>query len=190
MGTWRLGGSFVPDYSGDQMAIESLRAGIGLGLTMIDTAEGYAAGHSEELVGEAVKGMRESVFIATKVSRAHLSYDGVLRAAEASLKRLNTSYIDLYQVHWPNPSIPIKETMSAMERLVDEGKIRFIGVSNFSVELLAEAQEYLTKYRIASNQVEYNILDKHIEKDLLPLAEKESITIIAYSPLAVGAVPD
>ena len=186
MGTWKLGGSFASDYSHDQQAIESLKAGIELGLILIDTAELYGTGHSEELVGEAVKRVRDKVFIATKVSPQHLTYDGVLRAAEASLTRLQTNYIDLYQVHWPNSSIPIRETMRAMERLVDEGKVRFIGVSNFSVELLRQAQEYLSKYQIVSNQVEYNLLNRRIEKDLLPFAEKEHITVIAYSPFAVG----
>jgi len=185
MGTWKLGGGYTPDYGSDQKAITSFKAGIELGLTLIDTAEMYGAGHSEELVGKAVKGAREKVFIATKVSRQHLSYDGVLKAAERSLKCLDTDYIDLYQVHAPNPSVPIKETMRAMEHLVYEGKVRFIGVSNFSVQQLRQAQECL-KYEIVSNQVEYNLLDRGIEKDLLPFAEKEGITIIAYSPLATG----
>lgn len=186
MGTWKLGGCYMPDYSDDEKAIKSLKVGIELGLTLIDTAEMYGAGHSEELVGEAVKGIREKVFIATKVLPEHLSYEGVLNAAERSLKRLNTNYVDLYQVHAPNPDIPISETMRAMERLVDQGKIRFIGVSNFSVELLTEAQQCLSKYQIVSNQVEYSLLDRRIERDLLPFAEREGIAIIAYSPFATG----
>ncbi len=186
MGTWKLGGSYTPDFSDDQKAIESLKAGIKLGLTLIDTAEMYGAGHSEELVGKAIKGLREKIFIATKVSPEHLSYDGVLKASERSLKHLDTDYIDLYQVHAPSPSIPIKETMRAMEHLVDESKIRFIGVSNFSVKWLREAQHSLSKYQIVSNQVEYNLLNRGIQKDLLPFAEKENMAIIAYSPLATG----
>ena len=186
MGTWQIGGSYSPDYSHDQKAIESLKAGIELGLTLIDTAEMYGAGHSEELVGKAVKRVREKVFVASKVLPEHLSYDAVLNAAQRSLKYLDTSYIDLYQVHAPNPSIPIKETMRAMEHLVDEGMVRFIGVSNFSVKLLIEAQECLSKYRIVSNQVEYNLVYRGTERDLLPFAETEQITIIAYSPFATG----
>jgi len=186
MGTWKLGGLYTPDYRHDQEAIKSLKAGIELGLTLIDTAEMYGACHSEELVAKAVKGVRQNVFIATKVLPEHLSYEGVLRAAERSLKRLDTDYIDLYQIHAPNPDIPIAETMRAMENLANEGKIRFIGVSNFSVELLRQAQECLSKYQIVSNQVEYNLLDRRIEKHLLPFAEREHITIIAYSPFATG----
>lgn len=166
MGTWKLGGLYTPDYRDDEKAIESLKAGIELGLSLIDTAEMYGAGHTEELVGKAVQGVRERVFIATKVLPEHLSYDEVLRAAERSLKRLDTDYIDLYQIHAPNPNIPIIETMRAMETLADKGKIRFIGVSNFSLELLKQAQECLSKYQIVSNQVEYNLLDKRIERDL------------------------
>jgi diketogulonate reductase-like aldo/keto reductase len=113
----------------------------------------------------------------------------VLKSCEASLKRLETSNIDLYQVHWPNPHIPIAETMKAMERLVEEGKVRHIGVSNFSVAQTREAQEALSKSSLASNQVEYSLLDRSIEEDLLPHAEKEHITIIAYSPIARGQIP-
>ncbi len=188
MGTWKLGGSYTPDYNDDQEAIESLKGGIELGLTLIDTAEMYGGGHSEELVGKAIKGMREKVFIVSKVLPKHLSYDGVLRAAERSLTHLGTNYIDLYKVHTPNPNIPVKETMRAMEHLVDESSIRFIGVSNFSVNSLREAQESLSKYQIVSNQVEYNLLNRSIEKDLLPFAEKERITIMAYSPFATGHI--
>ncbi len=186
MGTWKLGGLHTPDYRRDQEAIESLQAGIELGLTLIDTAEMYGAGHSEELVAKAVKGVREKVFIATKVSPEHLSYEGVIKAAERSLKRLDTDYIDLYQIHIPNPAIPIAETMRAMENLADKGKIRFIGVSNFSVELLRQAQECLSKHQIVSNQVVYNLLNRRIEKHLLPFAEREHVTIMAYSPFATG----
>ena len=186
MGTWQIGGSYSPDYSDDQKAIESLKTGIELGLTLIDTAEMYGAGHSEELVGKAVKGKREKVFIASKVLPEHLSYDAVLIAAQRSLRHLDSDYIDLYQVHAPNLGIPIKETMKAMEHLVEEGLIRFIGVSNFSAKLLREAQECLSKYQIVSNQVEYNLLYRGIERDLLPFAERESITIIAYSPFSIG----
>ncbi len=186
MGTWKLGGLYVPDYKDDREAIKALKAGIELGLTLIDTAEMYGAGHCEELVGKAVKGVREKVFIATKVSPEHLSYDGVLRAGERSLKRLDTDYIDLYQIHAPNSDIPIAETVRAMEHLVDQGKIRFIGVSNFSLGLLRQAQECLSRYRVVSNQVEYNLLDRSIERELLPYAEREGITVIAYSPFGTG----
>jgi diketogulonate reductase-like aldo/keto reductase len=110
--------------------VEPLRRGIELGAFLIDTAEVYG---TEDVVGQAVKGIRDKVFIASKVSGSHLRHDDVLHAAEASLRKLNESCIDLYQVHWPNSSVPIKETMRAMEALVDRGQVKYIGVSNFSM---------------------------------------------------------
>src|SRR5919106_4216617 len=109
--------------------VEPLRHGLALGASLIDTAEIYG---TEEIVGRAIQDRREQVFLATKVSGSHLRHDDVLRAAEASLQRLHIDVIDLYQIHWPNQSVPLKETMRAMESLVDSGHIRYIGVSNFS----------------------------------------------------------
>jgi diketogulonate reductase-like aldo/keto reductase len=190
LGTWGMGGFSSKHFGGDDEAVKALRLGLQLGMRFIDTAEMYGRGHSEEVVGKAIEPNRESVFIATKVSGENLSYDRVLGACESSLKRLRTSYADLYQVHWPNPSIPISETMKAMERLVTEGKVRHVGVSNFSVQQTREAQTALSKTDLAANQVEYNLLDRSIEEDLLPFAEKEHITIIAYSPVARGQIPE
>lgn len=175
----------------DDRDIKALKLGIELGMTFIDTAEGYGAGHSEELVGKAVKGMRNKVFISTKFSPEHSSYNNVLRAAEGSLKRLKTDYIDLYHVHWPNPSVSIEETMQAMEKLVSQGKIRYIGVSNFSLAQLKEAQRALSQNSIFSIQMEYNLFDHFIEDEILPYCEKEQIITIAYSPLDQGRIaPD
>jgi diketogulonate reductase-like aldo/keto reductase len=188
LGTYGIGGYMHSDYSKDKEAIELIRYAIEIGLNFIDTAEMYGSGHTEELIGEAIMGLREKVFIATKVSPSHFSYEEVIKACERSLKRLKTTYIDLYQLHWPNPSISIKETMKAMEYLVDKGKIRYIGISNFSVEETKEAMEALSKYEIVSNQVEYSILERSVEKDLIPYCEREKISIIAYSPLARGAI--
>jgi diketogulonate reductase-like aldo/keto reductase len=186
LGTWGIGGFSYPDYSNDELAIEIIRFAVEIGMNFIDTAEMYGAGHSEELVGEAIKGIREKVFIATKVLPTNFRYEDVIKACERSLRRLKTSYIDLYQLHWPNPSIPIKETMRAMEILANEGKIRYIGISNFSVEETIEAMNALSKYEIVSNQVEYSLLVRDIEKDLLDFCRKNKITVIAYSPLARG----
>jgi len=158
LGTW--------NYKG---GIEPLRKGIESGAFLIDTAEGYG---TEEIVGQAIKGIRDKVFLATKVSGRHLRYNDVLKAAEGSLRRLGTDYIDLYQIHWPNPSVPIKETMRAMETLVDSGLVRYIGVSNFSLKELIEAQSAMSKYPIVSNQV--------------PYCQEHKITIIAYTPLDNG----
>jgi diketogulonate reductase-like aldo/keto reductase len=172
----------------EEESVRALRLGLELGMRFIDTAEIYASGRSEETVARAVEGERDKVFIATKVWASHLHYDDVIKACESSLERLETSYIDLYQVHWPNTRIPLAETMKALEHLVAIGKVRHIGVSNFSVKQTREAQEALSKNYLASNQVEYSLLDRSIEEDLLPYAEKERITIIAYTPIAKGRI--
>jgi diketogulonate reductase-like aldo/keto reductase len=172
IGVWR--------YSG---GVEPLRRGIEMGAFLVDTAEIYG---TEDVVGQAVKGIRERVFIATKVSGSNLRHDAVLRAAEASLRRLDSGHIDLYQIHWPNSAVPIQETMRAMEALVDRGLVRYVGVSNFSTAELRAAQVAMSKYPIASNQVLYNLNRRHIEGDLLPYCQKNNVTIIAYTPLDSG----
>ena len=164
LGTWGIGGRSSRYTAADAQAVQALRMGLDLGMLFIDTAEFYGHGHSEEIVADAIGDRRESVFLATKVSPEHFGHDDVLKACEASLKRLKVSYVDLYQLHWPNPSIPISETMKAMERLVLEGKVRHIGVSNFSVRQTREAQESLSKATIAANQVDYSLLERSIEK--------------------------
>lgn len=187
LGTWGIGGGMSPDYSADRQAIEAIRCAVRLGMNHIDTAEIYGGGHSEELIGEAIKEFRrDGVFIASKVWHTNLRYDDVLRACERSLKRLQTNYIDLYYIHWPNPSIPLSETMRALEKLHDEGKIRYIGVSNFTVSLVEEAQSYLSHADIVANQVEYSLYERSIEKDLMPYCSKAGITVVAYSPLGQG----
>lgn len=187
-GSWGMGGFLSSDASKDDDCVRAIRLGIECGLTFIDTAEGYGNGHGEELIGRAMRGIREKVFIATKFSAEHSSYDAVLAAAEGSLRRLGTDYIDLYQVHWPNPAVPMRETMRALEHLVEQGKVRHIGVGNFSLSQLKEAREALMKHDVVSNQVEYNLFDRSIEQYLLPYCEKEKISVIAYSPLDQGKV--
>lgn len=168
------------------LKISALRGGIELGINLIDTAEIYG---TVGLVAEAIRGFeRDDLFIATKVWPSHLRYEALLKAAEGSIKRLQCSYIDLYQIHWPNPKVPIEETMRAMSKLVDEGKVRYIGVSNFSLEQMTRAQGALSKYELVSNQVEYNLLTRRIEGALLPYCEKDNIAILAYRPLAHGAL--
>lgn len=185
-GCMGIGGYLFKDNSEEKEQIKALRLGIELGTNFIDTAEDYGAGHSEEIVGRAIEGMRDKVFIATKVSQKYLSYNDVLRSAEGSLKRLKTDYIDLYQIHWPNPAIPIEETMRAMEKLLSQGKIRYVGVSNFSLRELKEVKNALSGSQIVSMQAEYSPLDRTIEEDILPFCESEKITTIAYSPLGKG----
>ncbi len=147
LGTWQIGSLYWgwgKEFDRDQ-AIKLIRTALDCGINFIDTAESYGGGVSEITIGEAVKDVREEVVIATKVSPIHLTYKGVKKALKRSLKRLDTKYIDLYQVHWPNPLIPIEETMRAMEELADEAKIRTIGVSNFSLNRLQRAREALKK---------------------------------------------
>ena len=169
--------------------VKALRRGVELGINLIDTAEMYASGGAEEVVADATKGIRDEVFIASKVSPEHLRRDEVLKACRASLQRLGTRHIDLYQVHWPNPKVPIAETMSAMEQLVREGAIRFIGVSNFSVAETEDATRALANNEIASNQVEYSLSNRYVEPEILPYCVREKMTLIAYSPLARGQIP-
>jgi len=188
IGTWQFGDKWWgwgKGY-GEEDAINAVKRAVELGVNFIDTAEIYGNGLSEKIVGKAVRDMREQVVIATKVWPTHATYNGVIKACEKSLKRLGVKYIDLYQVHWPNPVIPISQTMRAMEHLVREGKINYIGVSNFSLSQLKKAQEALKSEQVVSNQVKYNMLEREAEKELIPYAEKEGITIIAYSPLAQG----
>jgi diketogulonate reductase-like aldo/keto reductase len=172
LGTWQ--------YSD---GVEPIKKAIDLGGSLVDTAESYS---TEEIVGEAVKQLRNRAFIASKVSPRHFRRCEVLMAPDKSLERFRTDYIDLYQLHGPNSTVPIEETMGAMEELVDRGKIRFIGVSNFSVSELQKAQAALSKYRVVSNQVRYSLVDRSIEVDVLRYCADNQITVIAYSPLACG----
>jgi len=182
----------MPEYP-DEQQIAAIRAAIKLGMTHIDTAESYGNGHAEKLVAEAIKGFdREKLFITSKVSEENLHYGDVIASCEASLQRLGTNYIDLYLIHFPNPNIPIEETMRAMDFLVEKKSVRFIGVSNFSVEQLKEAQKY-AKNKIVANQVEYNLLvrnngkyNKNIESHIIPYCQKNNIMFIAYRPLGLG----
>ena|SRR2546425_3268021 len=187
MGTWAMGNRSSRDERAKE--IEALRRGIELGMSLIDTAEIYGDGKSERIVAEAISDRRDEVFVATKVSPDHFNYDDMIRSCDTSLQNLSIKTIDLYQLHWPNPRIPIKETMRAMEHLVSQGKIRYIGVSNFSVEQTMEAQESLSKNEVSSNQVRYSLTSRSIENSLLPYCEKEKITVIAYSPLDAGRPP-
>jgi len=186
MGTWMIEGR---SRDAERRAIEALRLGLDLGMNHIDTAEMYGNGRTEELVAEAVDEQREQVFLVSKVLPSNASYQGTLRACERSLKRLKTDFIDLYLLHWPSSQHPIEETMRAMEKLVDEGRIRFIGVSNFDVEQLREAQHALKKYRIACNQVLYHLAYRGIERDLLPYCAENGIAIVGYSPFGHGNFP-
>lgn len=189
LGTWAIGGGMNADHSRDIEDADALRLGLDLGMTLIDTAEMYGAGHSEEVVSMVLKDWGKPVFLASKVSPSHFAYDDVLRSARKSLDRLGVKSMDLYQLHWPNSRIPISETMRALEKLVHDGLTRHIGVSNFSVEQMREAQTALSREMIVSNQVEYSLVDRSIEQDVMPYCQSEGVTVIAYSPLGQGRIP-
>ncbi len=152
-----------------------------MGMTHIDTTEMYGNGRAEELVGEAISGRRDKVFLASKVLPSNASYERTIKSCRQSLKRLKTDYLDLYLLHWPSGSYPIGETMKAMEKLVSDGLVRFIGVSNFSVEELKEAEKALRNERIASNQVLHHLGYRSIEKIILPYCAEREIAVVGYS---------
>ncbi len=195
LGTWKIGGSREVDNSRDDISIQAIRDAIDLGYTHIDTAEGYGLGHCEELIGKAIKHYsREKLTIATKVTNTNLKYDDLISAAKNSLQRLNTDYIDIYYIHAPSPSIPLQETMRAMDRLVSDKLIINIAVSNFTADLLEEAQSY-TSNKIVANQIEYSLLTREdgkyannnsMESKTIPYCQKNDIFVVAERPLERG----
>lgn len=183
-GTWMIEG----DPETESRAIQTLRLGLDLGMSHIDTAEMYGEGHVEELVGETISGRRDEIFLVSKVLPSNASYEGTLKACERSLKRLKTDWLDLYLLHWRG-SYPLSETMRAMEKLVAEGLVKYIGVSNFDVEDLMEAEQVLQTEQIACNQVLYNLRDRGIERRLLPYCSKKRIAVMGYAPFGHGNFP-
>lgn len=205
-GAWAIGG-LMWGGNDDKDALDALDAAFDLGVTTFDTAPVYGFGHSEELVGKALQSKRDRVQILTKyglrwdatVGEYHFSLEdeqgrqhkvhryagkaSVIKECETSLKRLKTDYIDLYQIHWPDPTTPISETMEAVEQLLKEGKIRAAGVSNYSVEQVKEAEQTIN---VVSNQVPYSMVKRDIEEDLIPYTREKNIGILAYSPLQRG----
>lgn len=151
------------------------------GFGFIDTAESYG---NEDLVGSEIAAVRERVFLATKVSPENLRLADVIRHCMRSIERLGVSEIDLYQVHWPNPLIPINETMRGMRHLVEEGLVRYVGVSNFSVAQMQAAQAALGDIPLVSNQIRYNLVDRHMERETVAWCRGEGVAVIAYRPLA------
>jgi diketogulonate reductase-like aldo/keto reductase len=171
---------------GASRKVKSLRAGLDAGIGLIDTAEAY---YSEPFVAKAIRGRkRDELFIATKVWLDHLHRDDLVMALERSLKRLELSYVDLYQIHFPNSSVPIRETMGAMEEMVEKGKIRSIGVSNFSLEQMIEANSALARSEIAASQVNYSLVHRKVERDIIPYCQQNKIAVLAYYPLGHGTL--
>jgi aryl-alcohol dehydrogenase-like predicted oxidoreductase len=164
----------------------TIRAGIDMGITFIDTAPVYGDGESELAIGKALKGIRNLVVLGTKVSPENLSSKGIKGSVEGSLTRLQTDRIDLLQIHWPNPRIPISDTLVGLEKVVQEGLVRYVGICNFSMKDTQEIHQQLTPKLLASVQVEYNLFDRSIEREFLQYGEQVGISIIAYSPLHRG----
>lgn len=189
MGTWQMGGRMERDSRNDDAGqIQALKTGLDLGFNLIDTAESYADGKAEELVGEAIRGYdRGKLFLASKVWKTHVAYDDVLRAAENSLKRLGTDYLDLYLYHQVNNEVPLKETMRAFDRLVSEKLVRHIGVSNFALERFKRAQA-CAEHKIVVNQIHYSLSMREPESELLPWLQENDVMIQAWRPLR--GVPD
>jgi diketogulonate reductase-like aldo/keto reductase len=186
------GGTWSPDTSRDAEDVAAIQLAISSGITHIDTAENYGGGHSEELLGHAIKDFdRNKLRIATKVSAAHQSYDELLRSFESSTNRIGTDYIDIYLLHsYPKPGIDIRETMRALDRLVDEGVVKNIGVCNLTPKRFEIAQSY-TKHKIVCNQVHYNLQYREVEdKGVLTQAQKTDTMIVAWRPIQAGVLPD
>ncbi len=184
LGTWTMG----ENGSRREQEIAALRLGFDLGMNMVDTAEMYADGGAEDIVAEAVRRCRDGVFIITKVLPENASRKGTVAAAERSLRRLGTDYIDLYLLHWKGP-YPVAETLEAFERLVQEQKIRHYGVSNFYVDDMEAAEQHLFGRNIAINQVKYNLRQRGMEGDLLPWCIERQVAVMAYSPIDEGRLP-
>jgi len=183
MGCWAIVGDGTWGEQDRSDSLATIEAALDAGINFFDTAEGYGAGESEAMLGEVLSNRRDQVVIATKVSRSHLAAEDLQEACEASLKRLRTDYIDLYQIHWPSREVPIAETMQALERLKSQGKIRAIGVSNFGPQDLADL---LAVGRCETNQLAYNLLFRAIEFEIQPKCVENDIGILCYSPIAQG----
>jgi len=186
-GTWGLGGGMTPDYSRDDLFLKVIRNAIELGYTHLDTAEMYGKGHTEELVGRAIKGFkRQDLFITSKVWHITMNYQDTLKALKTSLRRLETDYLDLYLIHRPNRDIPLEETFRALNELVEQGKIRHLGVSNFNLEQLKRAKA-LSDTPLVTNQVPYNLHNReYVKNGVLDYCQQNGILLTAYSPIDRG----
>jgi len=183
LGCWAIGGGVTWGAQDEKNSIATIRAAVDLGINLFDTAEFYSDGYSEEVVGKGLQGIRDKVMIATKVWADNMSKEKVVAACEGSLKRLQTDFIDLYQIHWPNPAVPVAETLEAMENLKKAGKIRNIGVSNFGVQDLDAA---LAAGSVVTNQMAYSLLFRALEHEILDKCIATDVAVLAYSPLAQG----
>ncbi|HJS20447.1 MAG TPA: aldo/keto reductase [Anaerolineales bacterium] len=190
-GAWSIGGGSYPDLSLDAASLTALRSALEVGYTHFDTAEAYASGHSEELIGQAVRetnAKREDLFITTKVSPENLHYNDVLNSCENSLRRLRMDYVDLYLIHWPGTGTNYEETFRALNKLVREGKVKHLGVSNFKLKLLRESQQ-VSETPILTNQVPYRLPDRaYVENGILKYCQQNDILVTAYSPVKFRSI--
>ncbi|MBI3241952.1 MAG: aldo/keto reductase [Chloroflexi bacterium] len=190
-GTWKIGGESSPDRARDAWSLAALRSALELGYTHFDTAEMYAAGHAEELLGRVVRESkieRDALFITSKVTPSNLQYDRVLRSCEASLRRLGMDYLDLYLIHWPGAGMRLEETFRALNKLVRDGKVHHLGVSNFDLKLLKQAQA-LSETPILTDQVPYSLSDRsYVKNGVLAYCQQSNTPCVftAYSPVEEG----
>lgn len=189
LGTWRLGGLMVPNTSHDHQALTTLRTALNLGYIHIDTAEMYAGGHTEKLIGQAITPYpRQELVITTKVWSSNLRYRDTHKAVMGSLNRLGTDYIDICLIHWPSDNIPLSETFKALNELVERGQVRALGVSNFSVEQLHQAENFAAT-PIVTNQVPYSLANRAYAKNgVLTYCQEHGILLTAYTPLDGGSL--
>ena len=183
LGCWAFAGDETWGAQEDDDSIATVHAALDMGINFFDTAEAYGAGRSEEVLGRALQGRREEAIIATKASPNHLDDKELVRACERSLEYLGTDYIDLYQIHWPSRTTPLDETLAAMEKLRDAGKIRAIGVCNFGPGDMASLRRV---GRAETNQLPYSLLWRVIEHEIQPLCVEQGMGILCYSPMAQG----
>ncbi len=195
-GAWGIGGPPFWKSDGDAASKRAIGKALDLGITLFDTAPVYGFGHSEMILGEVLKPYRDDIVLATKCGlrwerpevrciRKDATRQSIFEEIDDSLRRLRTDYIDLYQVHWPDPETPIEETMNALKSLQQSGKIRYFGVSNYSFSQLKESIKFGS---VATQQVQYNLLYRSIEKEVIPYCREHAIGVLAYSPLASGVL--
>ena len=188
-GTWKIGGGSSADPSTDSVSLAALHSALDLGYIHFDTAEMYANGHSEELLGKAIrtsKIKREDLFITSKVMPSHLKYEQVLNSCENSLRRLGMDYLDLYLIHWPEAGMKLEETFRALNKLVHDGKVKHLGVSNFKLDLLKRSQG-LSETPILTDQVPYSLSDhSYVKNGVMEYCQQSDILFTAYSPINEG----
>jgi diketogulonate reductase-like aldo/keto reductase len=190
-GTWKIGGESSSDPTTDSASMTALRSALEVGYTHFDTAEYYSGGHAEELLGRAVhetKTKREDVLITSKVSPEHLDHDNVIKSCENSLRRLGMDYIDLYLIHWPSAGMKLEEAFRALNKLVRDGKVKHLGVSNFKLKLLKQAQSF-SETPIVTNQIPYSLPNHtYVDNGVLEYCQQNDILVTAYSPVKFRSI--